>query len=62
MLKVYHNGSKEHRARHNYEIMKDKFNEFTRDYLCKEGINPVLLPEEYGIEILPNTSTRLYIA
>jgi hypothetical protein len=47
---------------HSYEIMKDKFNEFTRDQLCKEGINPVLLSSDYGIVFLLNTSSRLFTA
>ncbi|MCG7346082.1 hypothetical protein MHZ92_18375 [Sporosarcina sp. ACRSL] len=43
-----------------YELLKDRFNEFIREHLCKEGINPVLLPNDYGITMLPNTSTRLF--
>ena len=38
-----------------YEILKGKFNEFIRDNLCKEGINPVLLPSDSNIVFLPNT-------
>jgi hypothetical protein len=45
-----------------YEILKDRFNELIREHLCKEGINPVLLPGEYGITFLPNTSSRLFTA
>ena len=44
-----------------YNMLKDKFNEFIREHLCKEGINPVLLPSEYGIPFLPNTSSSLFI-
>lgn len=49
-------------SEHSYEILKDKFNEFIREHLCKEGINPVLLPNEYGVTFLPNTSSRLFTA
>ncbi|OMC86851.1 hypothetical protein BK128_09275 [Viridibacillus sp. FSL H7-0596] len=45
-----------------YEILKDKFNEFLREHLCKEGINPVLLPDEFAIALLPNTSFKLFTA
>lgn len=47
---------------HSYEILKDRFNEFIREYLCKEGINPVLLPRKSDIKLLPNTSSRLFSA
>ncbi|MEK4627357.1 MAG: hypothetical protein ABS944_15630 [Solibacillus sp.] len=45
-----------------YEILKDRFNEFIREHLCKEGINPVLLPRKSDIKLLPNTSSRLFTA
>lgn len=43
-----------------YEILKDRFNEFIREHLCKEGINPVLLPSDSAIALLQNTSFRLF--
>lgn len=49
-------------SQHSYEILKVKFNEFIREHLCKEGINPVLLPNEYGVKILRNSSSRLFTA
>lgn len=45
-----------------YEILKDRFNEFIREHLCKEGINPVLLPRKSNVKLLPNTSSRLFTA
>lgn len=45
-----------------YEILKGKFNEFIRDNLCKEGINPVLLPSDSNIVFLPNTFAELFTA
>ncbi|MDQ0257088.1 hypothetical protein J2S74_004534 [Evansella vedderi] len=45
-----------------YNTLKEKFNEFVREHLCKAGINPILLPVESNILFLPNTSTKLFIA
>ncbi|WP_153721062.1 hypothetical protein [Sporosarcina cascadiensis] len=45
-----------------YEILKDRFNEFIREHLCKEGINPVLLPSDCGVAFLLNTSVKLFVA
>ncbi|MFY0744011.1 hypothetical protein AB1K09_16070 [Solibacillus silvestris] len=53
-------GFKRTTSQQSFEKLKDKFNEFIRDHLCKEGINPVLLPCESGIILLPNTSSRLF--
>ncbi|WP_438297881.1 hypothetical protein [Sporosarcina sp. FA15] len=46
----------------NYDRLKDTFNEFIREHLCKEGINPVLLPSDSDINLLQNTSSRLFTA
>ena len=43
-----------------YEILKEKFNEFIREHLCKEGINPVLLPSDSNIIFLPNNFAELF--
>lgn len=45
-----------------YEILKDKFNELIREQLCKEGINPILLPNDCGLTTLPNTYAELFTA
>jgi hypothetical protein len=52
-------GAKSERS---YEILKDKFNEYIKEHLSKNGINPVLLPSDCGIPILPNTSAKLFTA
>lgn len=44
-----------------FNKLKDKFYEFIRENLCKEGINPVLLPSGHGIVCLPNSSSSLFI-
>jgi len=43
-----------------YDILKDKFNEFIREHLCKSGINPILLPRDSNMPFLPNTSAKLF--
>lgn len=43
-----------------YELLKDRFNEFIREHICRTGINPVLLPSDSAITFLPNTSTKLF--
>lgn len=45
-----------------YGILKNTFNEFIREHLCKVGINPVLLSNDYGFTLLPNTSSMLFTA
>lgn len=45
-----------------FDKLKDKFNEFIREHLCKAGINPILLPDDSNIPFLPNTSTKLFMA
>ncbi|WHX24922.1 hypothetical protein QNH47_12080 [Virgibacillus halodenitrificans] len=43
-----------------FDILKDKFNEFIREHLCKSGINPILLPGDSDTPFLPNTSAKLF--
>ncbi|MED4400223.1 hypothetical protein [Metabacillus fastidiosus] len=45
-----------------FEKLKGKFNEFIREHLCKIGINPILLPDDYDMTSLPNTSSSLFTA
>lgn len=45
-----------------YQTLKERFNEFIRNHLCKAGINPILLPEDCGTSYVVNSYTELFEA